>query len=56
MPNVYFTGNTKSFETKLLHVGNSQCRLVCVPKFSETHSFAVVNLVNLEAFEVKFDF
>lgn len=54
-PQVYFAGNCSMFQTELFEVGDSvQTRLVCVPRFSETQSVAVVNLVNLDCYEVSF--
>lgn len=55
-PHVYFAGNCPAFETELFALGNAnvQTRLVCVPRFSETQSVAVVNLATLECHQVSF--
>jgi len=44
----------KKFDTKLFYDSKNSrvCRLVTVPVFSETGSFVVVNLRNLDTFEV----
>jgi DNA polymerase delta subunit 2 len=51
-PHLYFAGNCSHFETELFEddCSNSKCRLVCIPKFSET---GVVVLVNLATMNVK---
>lgn len=54
-PQVYFAGNCQTFETELFELEDSvQTRLVCVPRFSETQSVVVINLVNLDCYEVCF--
>lgn len=55
LPNVYFVGNMPQFETKLIQMGSSKCRIISVPKFSESKSLVLVNINNLDAFEVRFD-
>ncbi|XP_075166163.1 DNA polymerase delta subunit 2 [Haematobia irritans] len=55
-PHVYFAGDCDEFST-LLHEGTQgqKTRLVCVPKFGKTQSIAVVNLENLDCYEICFD-
>ncbi len=57
MPHIYFAGNQEKFETKLLVDDKERkiCRLVSVPVFSKTHSIVLVNLRNLDAFEISFN-
>ena len=54
MPDIYFTANSKEFETRLLCDENTKknVRVVSVPAFSKTRSFVLVNLKNLDCFEV----
>lgn len=57
-PHVYFAGNCPEFETELFELGEEEekvrTRLVCVPRFCETQSVAVVNLNSLECHQVSF--
>lgn len=57
MPHIYFAGNQEKFETKLLvdETKGRICRLVSVPVFSKTRSIVLVNLRNLDAFEISFN-
>lgn len=61
-PHLYFAGNTAKFETELFTLGEDdddeekqvKTRLVCVPRFCDTQSVVVVNLKNLDCYEVSF--
>ena len=55
LPHVYFVGNMKKFDTKLFmdDDGKKICRLIIIPKFSEFQSVVLVNLNNLDTFELK---
>lgn len=60
-PHLYFAGNCPEFETELFTLGSEdkdggevQTRLVCVPRFCDTQSVAVVNLETLECHQVSF--
>jgi len=54
LPHIYFVGNQKKFETRMYYneKANQVCRLITVPEFSVTKSFVVVNLRNLDTFEI----
>lgn len=54
LPHVFFAGNMKCFDTRLYFDKKTQkvCRLISVPTFSDSNSFVVVNLRNLDTFEV----
>jgi len=54
LPHIYFVGSCKKFETRMVHEDstNKFCRLICVPKFSLTKSFVIVNLQTLDTFEI----
>lgn len=55
-PHVYFAGNCDAFSTQLYEGSRGQkTRLVCVPNFGKTQSIAVVNLKNLDCYEISFD-
>jgi len=54
-PDIYFAGNQEKFASKIVEgpEGQKAC-LVMVPDFSKTGSIAMVNLRNLESYEVEF--
>ncbi|KAK7593036.1 hypothetical protein V9T40_007788 [Parthenolecanium corni] len=47
-PHVYFAGNQPEFQTKLKKGPKYDVRLVCIPSFTATQSFVLVNLKDLE--------
>ncbi|KAG8337330.1 DNA polymerase delta subunit 2 [Homalodisca vitripennis] len=52
-PDVYFTGNQQTFQTRIVETPNGsgdphRVRLVCLPRFAETSTCAIVNLSTLE--------
>lgn len=58
-PHIYFAGNCPEFETELFSLGQREdeevnIRLVCVPRFCDTQSVAVVNLDTLECHQMSF--
>lgn len=54
-PHVYFAGNCAAFATELFDLNDSvRTRLVCVPRFCETQSVAVVNLATLDCHQLSF--
>ncbi|KAH8147721.1 uncharacterized protein LAJ45_08186 [Morchella importuna] len=54
-PHVFFVGNQDKFETSLVEGAEGQrCRVVLVPRFSETGEVVVVDLETLEVEVVKF--
>ncbi|KAL4479656.1 hypothetical protein ABPG72_004252 [Tetrahymena utriculariae] len=55
LPHVYFSGNSPKFETKMIYEENTKkrCRLICVPAISDSNSFVIMNLTNLDTFEIK---
>jgi DNA polymerase delta subunit 2 len=54
-PHVYFAGNCNHFETDLYEDdgSNTKCRLVCIPKFSESGVVVLVNLATLNVKEIR---
>jgi DNA polymerase delta subunit 2 len=56
IPNVYFTGNQKNFETKLIEYNGSSIRLFSVPEFSATFSFVLMDMKTLEVCEYLIQF
>lgn len=54
-PHIYFAGNCDTFDTELFDDGNVKCRLICIPKFSETGEAVVVNLETLQVKVVRFE-
>ena len=52
-PHIYFCGNTPEFRTEIFNCEQGACRLICVPDFSLTKSFVLVDFSNLECFEVQ---
>ena len=69
-PTLYFAGNCSQFQTKLVTVNvpssgsdgstghdniETECRLVCIPKFSETSVAVLVNLDTMQVELLKFD-
>lgn len=54
-PHLYFAGNCADFDTDVvISSGGTKTRLVCIPKFSETQTVAVVNLRTLNAHKMSF--
>lgn len=54
-PHIYFAGNCPTFETDLFKLNDSvQTRLVCVPRFCDTQSVAVINLATLDCHQLSF--
>ncbi|RWS09785.1 DNA polymerase delta subunit 2-like protein [Dinothrombium tinctorium] len=54
-PHVYFAGNQKSFNTKLIELQNGQVvRLVAVPQFESSFNCVLINLENLQCELVAF--
>lgn len=55
-PHVYFAGNCDKYFSSMSEGSNGQkTRLVCVPSFAKTKSVAVVDLINLDCYEVSFN-
>ena len=54
MPDVYFAGNSNNYETKLVKDENTNkvIRMVTVPTFYKSKSLVLVNLRNLDCFEI----
>ena len=54
LPDVYFAGNMGKFDYKHLIDKQKEKKvlLVCVPEFKRTKSFCLVNLNNLDVFEI----
>jgi DNA polymerase delta subunit 2 len=54
LPHIYFVGNQEKYDTRLYYneTKGQVCRMISVPSFSETNSFVVVNLRNLDTFEI----
>jgi len=52
--NVYFSANSSKFETKLFREEKSKkiIRLVTVPAFYKSRSLVIINLNNLDCFEI----
>lgn len=55
VPHVYFTGNSKSFNTKLRKKDDSTCRILSIPSFQSTQTCVLLNLKNLECEVVAFN-
>ncbi|XP_037928858.1 DNA polymerase delta subunit 2 [Teleopsis dalmanni] len=55
-PHIYFAGNCNEFKTEM-HEGSSgqKTRLICVPKFSQTKSIAVVDIETLDCHQICFN-
>lgn len=55
-PHLYFAGNCTEFDTKIVENVDkrSRTRLVCIPKFYETQTVAVVNLRTMETHKMSF--
>jgi DNA polymerase delta subunit 2 len=51
IPNVYFTGNQKTFETKLINYTEPPVRLISIPDFSISFSFVLIDMNTLESCE-----
>jgi DNA polymerase delta subunit 2 len=56
-PDVYFMGDSKEFTTRLLkdEKNNQEVRIVTIPAFYKTQSFVLVNLKNLDCFEISLE-
>lgn len=57
LPDIYFCGNSDKFQTKLKvdQQSGNKTRILTVPKFYESNSIALVNLENLDCFELCFN-
>ncbi|XP_011498026.1 PREDICTED: DNA polymerase delta subunit 2-like isoform X2 [Ceratosolen solmsi marchali] len=60
-PNIYFVGNMEKYETKLVQgidgIDDSEgrpIRLICIPKFSTSHTAVLVNLESLHTQSISF--
>ncbi|CAG5088811.1 Similar to POLD2: DNA polymerase delta subunit 2 (Bos taurus) [Cotesia congregata] len=54
-PDIYFVGNTNEYATKCVIGDQGQTiRLICIPKFSKTHTAVVVDLLSLETWPITF--
>ncbi|XP_077246950.1 DNA polymerase delta small subunit [Tasmannia lanceolata] len=54
-PHVYFIGNQKKYETRLVQGSEGQLvRLICIPRFCETGVAVVLNTRNLECHTLSF--
>lgn len=54
-PHVYFAGNQKEFETKLIEESKIRVRLVSIPSFALSPSLVLVNIRTLECQHIQFD-
>ncbi|EGR34233.1 DNA-directed polymerase delta regulatory subunit, putative [Ichthyophthirius multifiliis] len=54
LPHVYFSGNCSKFDTKLIYDEKvkSSCRLICIPQLSVCKSFILLNISNLDVFQI----
>ena len=54
LPDIYFAGNMDKFDYKHLsdEASKKETLLVCIPEFKRTKSFCLVNLNNLDVFEI----
>ncbi|KAG8041225.1 hypothetical protein G9C98_002213 [Cotesia typhae] len=54
-PDIYFVGNTNEYATKCV-VGDQRqtIKLICIPKFSKTHTAVVVDLLSLDTWPITF--
>lgn len=55
-PNLFFSGNTKEFKSRNIYEeeSGSFCKMITIPNFSLNPSGVLVNVLNLDCFEVKF--
>ncbi|XP_044586496.1 DNA polymerase delta subunit 2-like isoform X1 [Cotesia glomerata] len=54
-PDIYFVGNTNEYATKCVTGDQGQTvRLICIPKFSKTHTAVVVDLLSLDTWPITF--
>lgn len=53
-PDLYIIGNQPRLQTKLVKEDGERCRIVLVPRFSETGVCALVNLRTLAVKSMKF--
>ncbi|KAK8979718.1 hypothetical protein V6N11_027753 [Hibiscus sabdariffa] len=54
-PDVYFVGNQKKYETRLVKgLEGQSVRLICIPRFCETGLAVVINMRNLECHALTF--
>jgi DNA polymerase delta subunit 2 len=56
VPNVYFTGNAKNFETRLTYYNQTALRLISIPQFCKSHSIVLLDLSTLEVCEYSLEF
>lgn len=54
-PHIYFAGNCETFATDVVEENDIKCRLICVPKFSETGEAVLVNLESLKVELLRFE-
>ena len=55
-PQIIFSGNCNSFQSKTINEENSKaiCKLIAIPSFFEKHSSILINMENLDCFEINF--
>lgn len=56
-PDVYFMGNSNEFSTKMMvdTKTNQKIRLIALPTFAKTRSFVMLNMKNLDCFEIRLE-
>ena len=54
LPDVYLCGNADEFEEGFISFEGKQCRIVAIPKFSESHSAYVLDLEDYKVYQVNY--
>jgi DNA polymerase delta subunit 2 len=53
-PDIYFAGNQKSFETRLIEVNGKSIRLISIPEFCENGNLVLLDTITYDTQEYKF--